>query len=66
MKTAHSMLPPHCAVCGANWPKGYNGICRSCRAGLPCRADTTDEVAPDPPCAGSRLRLASPDGNTDR
>lgn len=55
-ETIHSLLPSHCATCGVDWPKGYNGICRSCGAGLPCRADTTDEVAPDPPCQGMRFR----------
>lgn len=52
----HSDLPAHCAVCGEDWPDGYNGVCKSCRSGLPCHADTTDTVAPDPPCAGSRAR----------
>ena len=44
-----------CEVCGG---KTYTSPCPSCRAGLPCRADTTDEVAPDPPCMGSGTRLA--------
>ncbi|MDB5716331.1 MAG: hypothetical protein JWO15_3728 [Sphingomonadales bacterium] len=56
--TAHSLLGPHCAVCGTTWPPKAYGLCTKCHAGLPCRADTTDLVAPDPPCAGSRL--ASP------
>lgn len=54
--TPHSRLPRHCGTCGTDWPVRYNGICRSCKAGLSCRADTTDDVAPDPPCAGSLLR----------
>lgn len=54
----HSDLPQHCSTCGIDWPPGYNGTCRECRSGLPCRADTTDPVAPDPPCAGSRGRLS--------
>lgn len=62
-ETAHSRLPRHCAVCGVDWPDGHQGVCRSCGAGLSCRADTTDSMAPDPPCAGSRHRL--PPQNTD-
>jgi hypothetical protein len=54
----HSELPRHCSTCGVDWPDGVHGLCRSCRAGLPCRADTTDAVAPDPPCGGSRARLS--------
>lgn len=53
----HHELPAHCSTCGIDWPKGYHGICRNCRSGLPCRADTTDTVAPDPPCGGSRKRM---------
>lgn len=56
-ETAHSRLPRHCAVCGIDWPDHWHGICRACGAGLACRADTTDSVAPDSPCAGSRHRL---------
>lgn len=52
----HSDLPAHCTTCGVDWPAKHQGICPSCKAGLPCRTDTTDTVAPDPPCAGSRLR----------
>lgn len=55
--TSHSRLPLHCAVCGVDWPDGHHGLCRSCGAGLSCRADTTDSVAPDPPCAGGRHRM---------
>lgn len=47
---AHADMPSHCAVCGVLWRQSWQGVCRSCRAGLPCRADTTDTVAPDPPC----------------
>jgi len=57
--TPHSTLPRHCGSCGEDWPDGANGICPRCRSGLACRADTTDPVAPDPPCAGSRDRLAT-------
>lgn len=53
----HSDLPQHCPLCGADWPADHHGPCRECRNGFPCRADTTDTVAPDPPCAGSRRRL---------
>lgn len=56
----HSDLRKHCSTCGIDWPNDNNGICRSCSAGLCCRADTTDAVAPDPPCAGSRLRGVKP------
>lgn len=52
----HADAPNHCSCCGIDWPKGYHGICRECRAGLPCRADTTDTVAPDPPCLGWKYR----------
>lgn len=59
----HHLLPQHCSTCGMDWPKGAHGLCPTCKAGLPCRADTTDTVAPDPPCAGSRLqRGLVPDG----
>ena len=57
----HSELPQHCAVCGKDWPDDANGLCPHCHAGLSCRADTTDTVAPDPPCAGSRQRLDAAD-----
>ena len=43
----------HCPVCG----QPVAGTCTSCAA-LPCRADTTDPVAPDPPCAGYRRQTA--------
>ena len=56
-RTPHSLLPIHCATCGEDWPEDRIGPCPNCPTGLPCRADTTDEVAPDPPCAGSRKRL---------
>jgi hypothetical protein len=39
----------HCPVCGRPVTSG----CAVCAA-LPCRADTTDPVAPDAPCAGYR------------
>ena len=52
----HSDLPSHCSTCGADWPANHHNVCPSCKAGLSCRADTTDAVAPDPPCMGSRLR----------
>lgn len=54
--TVHSHLPPHCGSCGATWPAGALNFCPSCKIGLSCRADTTDPVAPDPPCHGSQLR----------
>ena len=44
----------HCPVCG----QPVAGTCTSCAA-LPCRADTTDPVAPDPPCAGYRRQTAA-------
>jgi hypothetical protein len=62
----HDWLPAHCSVCGDRWPRRFDVMtqrqitdpavtqCPSCHAGLPCRADTTDTVAPDPPCMGSR------------
>lgn len=55
--TPHSLLPRHCGTCGTDWPttKPLVQRCPTC-GGLACRADTTDEVAPDPPCAGSGLR----------
>lgn len=56
----HSDLPKHCSTCGDNWPENAYAVCPSCGAGLCCRADTTDTVAPDPPCSGSRLRLSAP------
>ena len=60
--TPHAMLPRHCGNCGQDWPeragRPYQGVCTHCNAGLPCRADTTDRVAPDEPCRGSRLRAA--------
>ena len=55
--TPHSRLPLHCAVCGEDWPVYARSLCPNCHAGLSCRADTTDMVAPDPPCGGSRRRL---------
>ena len=56
--TPHSQLPEHCATCGADWPKGrFYALCPSCNAGVPCHADTTDEIAPDPACGGSRKRM---------
>lgn len=57
--TPHSMFPKHCAMCGDDWPDNHHGLCRACGAGLPCRADTTDTVAPDPPCSGIRLRYGA-------
>ena len=44
----------HCPVCG----EPITGTCTSCAA-LPCRADTTDPVAPDPPCLGYRRQTAA-------
>lgn len=55
--SSHRELPKHCAVCGCDWPAGHHSLCKTCGSGLPCRADTTDTVAPDPPCQGSRNRL---------
>ena len=61
--TPHSTLPAHCGTCGTDWPaprpSGAPSTqrCPAC-GGLSCRADTTDPVAPDPPCVGSAARLA--------
>ncbi len=55
-ETPHSQLPRHCAVCGIDWNMAWKNWCQSCEAGLSCRANTTDSVSPDPPCAGSRAR----------
>lgn len=55
--TPHSRLPRHCHNCGEDWPAKATGLCPRCHQGLACRADTTDPVAPDPPCPGSRLRF---------
>lgn len=41
---------PHCTVGGEPLPTGR---CAE-HAALACRADTTDPVAPDPPCGGYR------------
>ena len=56
----------HCGQCGNRWPRDSHGrpvrdvFCPSCGS-LPCRADTTDPVAPDPPCAGYRVTHAAID-----
>jgi hypothetical protein len=42
----------HCTVCG----KPSTGFHAACGA-LPCQADTTDPIAPDPPCPGYRRQV---------
>jgi hypothetical protein len=42
----------HCTLCG----RAVTGTCAVCGA-LPCRADTTDPVAPDLPCPGYRRQV---------
>jgi hypothetical protein len=58
--TPHSewakQVGPHCSTCGHPWSVlRRESTCVNCRAGLPCRADTTDSVAPDDPCMGFTL-----------
>lgn len=49
----------HCGQCGTPWARNKSGryvravFCDHCGS-MPCRADTTDPVAPDPPCMGYR------------
>jgi hypothetical protein len=47
----------HCTLCG----RPVTGICAICGA-LSCRADTTDPIAPDPPCPGYRYRVIEEGG----
>jgi hypothetical protein len=52
---SRSLGHPHCGFCGTVITS-VTGLCSECH-GLACRADTTDLVAPDPPCVGYRRKV---------